>query len=70
MWHPSQEIAAQPDGSVLLRLNVSNDWPLRSWILGFGPLARVMSPPALAAQIRDEIERAAALYRTASEVSG
>ncbi len=70
MWHPSQEIAAQQDGSVLLKLNVSNDWPLRSWILGFGPLARVVSPPALATQIKDEIERAAALYRTGSEVSG
>ena len=70
MWHPSQELRAKDDGSVLLRLNVSNDWALRSWILGFGPLARVVSPPALTTQIRDEIERAAALYRTASGVSG
>jgi predicted DNA-binding transcriptional regulator YafY len=70
MWHPSQDVRAQDDGSVLLRLHVSNDWALRSWILGFGPLARVVAPPALVAQIRDEIERAAALYRTASGVSG
>jgi predicted DNA-binding transcriptional regulator YafY len=41
---------------------VCNDWALRSWILSFGPLARVVSPPQLAAQIRDEIQRAREHY--------
>jgi predicted DNA-binding transcriptional regulator YafY len=61
-WHASQSLAEQPDGSVLLSLEVSNDWALRSWILSFGPLARVVSPPALSAQIKDELDRAAARY--------
>ena len=56
VWHPSQQSQAREDGSLLLTLNVCNDFALRSWILGFGPLARVMSPPHLAAQILAEIE--------------
>jgi predicted DNA-binding transcriptional regulator YafY len=61
-WHPSQETRERPDGSLILTLNVANDWALRSWILGFGPLARVLSPPGLASQILDEIERARSQY--------
>jgi predicted DNA-binding transcriptional regulator YafY len=62
IWHPSQEIHEKPGGSLVLALTVSNDWALRSWILGFGPLARVVSPPALAAQIIDDMDRARSQY--------
>jgi predicted DNA-binding transcriptional regulator YafY len=64
-WHPSQSIAARKDGGAVLSLDVSNDWALRSWILSFGPLARVLSPAHLAAQIKGEIDRAAARYADA-----
>ena len=62
VWHASQHAEDQPDGSVHLVLHVSNDWALRSWVLGFGPLARVVGPPELAAQVLDELERARARY--------
>jgi predicted DNA-binding transcriptional regulator YafY len=62
VWHPSQQIAEQPDGGVVLTLTVSNDWALRSWILGFGPLARVLTPASLAAQILEEVERTRSMY--------
>jgi predicted DNA-binding transcriptional regulator YafY len=61
-WHPSQTAADRKDGGVLLSLDVCNDWALRSWILSFGPLARVVMPKALADQIKDEIDRAAERY--------
>jgi predicted DNA-binding transcriptional regulator YafY len=61
-WHPSQTHADRKDGSVVLSLDVCNDWALRSWILSFGPLARVVTPAALAKQIKDEIVRAAERY--------
>ena len=61
-WHASQKNADRKDGGVVLSLDVCNDWALRSWILSFGPLARVMTPPALATQIKDEIDRAAERY--------
>jgi predicted DNA-binding transcriptional regulator YafY len=62
VWHPSQQLRDTPEGGVVMVLNVSNDWALRSWILGFGPLARVESPPELAQQILEEIDRARSLY--------
>jgi predicted DNA-binding transcriptional regulator YafY len=62
VWHASQEVQDRPDGSVVLTLNVSNDFALRGWILGFGELARVVSPQSLATQIKDELERARGKY--------
>src|SRR5215212_4961877 len=56
VWHPSQDIAVQEDGSLRLTLNVVNDWALKSWVLGFGGLATVISPPHLADEIVKEIE--------------
>lgn len=61
-WHPSQTHTDRKDGGVVLSLEVCNDWALRSWILSFGPLARVISPASLKTQIRDEIERAREAY--------
>jgi predicted DNA-binding transcriptional regulator YafY len=61
-WHSSQQIRDEQDGSIVLTLDVCNDFALRSWILGFGPLARVVSPPHLAAQILAEIEGARLRY--------
>jgi len=64
-WHASQSIVERDGGSVVLALDVSNDWALRSWILSFGPLAQVLSPPALVRQIKTEIDAAAAVYNGA-----
>ena len=55
-WHRSQEISVREDGSILLHMCVSNDRPLRTWILGFGGAARVLTPTALAREILEEAE--------------
>jgi predicted DNA-binding transcriptional regulator YafY len=57
-WHSSQKIRENGNGSLILSLNVCNDWALRSWILGFGPLARVVFPPSLAGAILEQLEEA------------
>lgn len=62
VWHPSQEIAEAADGSLRLTLNVVHDWALKSWILGFGGLATVVTPASLASEIRQEIEGALKNY--------
>lgn len=62
VWHPSQAIADLPDGSMRLTLHVVNDWALRSWILGFGGLATVMTPESLATEIATELRTAANNY--------
>ena len=61
-WHASQTITDREDGGVTVTLDVCNDWALKSWILSFGPLARVEAPEALARQIRDEIDQARSRY--------
>jgi len=61
-WHDSQELQDLPDGRLRLTLEVSNDWALRSWLLGFGSAVEVVSPPALARQIAEECRATLARY--------
>jgi proteasome accessory factor B len=62
-WHPSQQVREKADGSIRLTLNVCNDWALRSWVLSFGPLARVVSPSTLAEAILEQLEDARTVTR-------
>lgn len=61
-WHRSQEIADHPDGSLLMRLCVSDDPSLRRWILSFGSAARVIWPRRLAREVYEELQRAGEGY--------
>jgi hypothetical protein len=45
-------------------MEVCHDWALRSWILSWGPFARVVSPPRLASTIHADLTAAGALYTT------
>jgi WYL domain len=47
---------------VVLTLNVSDDYALRSWILGFGRYVRVLAPDALAQSISGELHAAREQY--------
>ena len=62
-WHESQASTILPDGRVRMTLNVSIDWALTSWLLGFGADVKVISPPRLVASLRDTLASAAAQYR-------
>ena len=63
LWHGSQTVRDEADGRIVVTLNVSNDFALRSWILSFGALARVLAPTALAEAIQAEAARMEARYR-------
>jgi len=62
VWHPSQEIKEQDGGRLRLSMRVCHDWALRSWILGWGPLARVVEPAALANEIQSDLQSASRRY--------
>jgi predicted DNA-binding transcriptional regulator YafY len=62
VWHDSQRIDELTDGRLRVTLHVSNDWALRSWILGFGAAVRAVKPRALVETIADELGRALARY--------
>ena len=61
-WHDSQELEELPDGRLKMSLDVSNDWALKSWVLGFGAAVRVVKPTALADAIADELQRGLKQY--------
>ncbi len=61
-WHPSQTAEALGEGRVRLTLQVSVDWALKAWVMSFGPLARVITPDALARDVKDDFTKAAAQY--------
>jgi predicted DNA-binding transcriptional regulator YafY len=65
VWHDSQHIEELADGRLRLTLDVSNDWALRSWLLGFGAGVRVVAPASLADALAHELARALAHYRPA-----
>jgi predicted DNA-binding transcriptional regulator YafY len=61
-WHSSQRLAEAADGSLTMMLDVCNDFALRSWILGFGPMARVVAPAELVQQIQEEADQTRLQY--------
>lgn len=71
-WHRSQDMKDRTDGGLTLTLNVCRDHALLAWILGFGPDARVVSPPNLVMEIVDAVDRTRQRYvrtvRRASQI--
>src|SRR6185295_7440796 len=61
-WHPSQRLRDGESGAVVMTLDVCRDRALQSWILSFGPFARVVAPAALAREIAEQFEEARARY--------
>ena len=62
VWHPSQEVKEADAGRVHLSMRVCHDWALRSWILGWGPMARVVAPASLANEIQSDLQSASTRY--------
>jgi predicted DNA-binding transcriptional regulator YafY len=63
-WHPSQRVRDGESGGVAMTLDVCLDRALESWILSFGPFARVVSPESLVHTIATRFNQARAQYET------
>ena len=61
-WHPSQQLSDADNGGLAMTLDVCLDRALSSWILSFGPFARVIAPATLAKDIAAQFEEASAQY--------
>ena len=61
-WHPSQQLRDNGPDGLRLTLDVCLDRALQSWILSFGPFARVIAPDALVKDIAGQFEEARARY--------
>jgi proteasome accessory factor B len=61
-WHRSQEIIENEDGSLMLKLKLGNLEEIKSWVMGFGCLARVLEPRELVEAIRQDVRQMAESY--------
>jgi predicted DNA-binding transcriptional regulator YafY len=53
-WHPSQNLDPQPDGSVILRLRISDLREVKRWAMFWGSDCRVLAPTELRESIANE----------------
>jgi len=60
-WHPQQAIEDLPDGGAILELPAVSIREARELVLRYGKSARVLSPPELVADLRDQAD---ALFRS------
>lgn len=60
--HASQKLQGIASGGVRLSMTVGNLNPVVSWVLEWGPRAKVLEPPELVERVRAELEQALAQY--------
>jgi predicted DNA-binding transcriptional regulator YafY len=60
--HPSQKIKKLKDGSLELAFEVAGTKEIKTWILGFGSLAKVLEPASLVKEIKDDLEKSPRSY--------
>jgi predicted DNA-binding transcriptional regulator YafY len=65
VWHASQQVKEGADGKLVLSMSVCHDWALRSWILSWGPFARVLTPASLARDVVADLQAAVTRYSQA-----
>jgi predicted DNA-binding transcriptional regulator YafY len=63
IWHESQKLEAQPDGSVILSLKVASLWEVKRWLIGWGADAVALSPQELVDGLQEELSRLEKLYK-------
>ncbi len=61
-WHPSQKLRRLRDGGLRVELEVSDLTQIAQWVIGWGPLARVLEPAELVARVVREHREALSLY--------
>jgi predicted DNA-binding transcriptional regulator YafY len=61
-WHASQQFNDRTDGSTVVTLDVTDDYALRNWILGFGRFVKVLAPAQLVKWTEDELDAARQQY--------
>jgi predicted DNA-binding transcriptional regulator YafY len=62
LWHQSQRLDRIGDGRLRLTFDVANLTPVVSWVLEWGPHAKVLEPPELIDAVVLELDGARACY--------
>jgi len=64
-WHESQQFKDRTDGSLVMTLDVTDDYALRNWVLSFGRFVKVLRPASLVQWVEDELHAAHEQYAAA-----
>lgn len=67
IWHPSQIISTQDDGSIEITFFAGGTYDLMRWALSFGADIEVLEPKSLRAEVAAHIKMAADLYNDACQ---
>ncbi|MBE0596229.1 MAG: transcriptional regulator [Desulfuromonadales bacterium] len=59
-WHPTQELAEEADGSVLLAFEAAGETEILSWLYSYLPHVQVLAPDSLQRRFRDGLQAALA----------
>ena len=62
IWHETQEIVSQKDGSIIFEAEVAGTDEIKFWVMSWGSKAEVLEPPSLREEIRKETEAVRSLY--------
>jgi predicted DNA-binding transcriptional regulator YafY len=62
IYHPSQTVAQQPDGSLLCTMMVRGIWEILHWVMSFGSRAQVLEPVELRKAVAEELRWAVKVY--------
>jgi len=63
IWHPSQVMERQKDGSMIVTFTVADTVDLYSWIMGWGAQVEVLEPKELRGEILQTAERVMKIYQ-------
>jgi predicted DNA-binding transcriptional regulator YafY len=63
IWHESQQIHPQDDGSIIFEAQVAGSDEIKYWIMGWGSKAVVLSPDSLREEIQAEADMLLENYR-------
>jgi len=67
IWHETQEITAQKDGSIIFEAEVAGTEEIKFWVLSWGSKALVLEPESLREEIRAEFADLAERYSEFAE---
>lgn len=64
LWHPTQKIRRERDGSALLSFTAGGRMEIISWILSYGRYAEVLEPEDLREEVKGIVAEMAGIYGT------
>ncbi len=63
IWHPSQKVGKESDGSVILKFEAGGVMEIISWVLSYGNNAEILEPAGLRKNVAEISEKMVELYR-------